>query len=355
MLLTTPEHIPSQKRKEAPTSSSVRPKRVFHLSKERSSSNLRRASSNTSLNRIHKHRGPRHSGIAIISEQRKSTLQNLVKRNSTSNLTKSISSLTAEEPPLPPTQRQTRKRPNASASERKWREETWSKPSTAKDSTEQQVVCKAAPMGNIPNGVDTDDDQDALALAAELQKWSIEEAAAEKPSASLSQPEGNKAVEDEKIDLLTRQTANSKPLKYHPKPQPPRAAPSAVPLPSAAAADSLDTDMMDEDSDSDYVYDTYVREPDAGLLATKTTRALPATEMDGIETETEAENVGYLIIRPEDTEAWEEYFVSDGDESGDEEHGWGSSDSNGMYGFFISYQPLLRPSFLRLILFLSFK
>ena len=115
---------------------------------------------------------------------------------------------------------------------------------------------------------------------------------------------------------------------------------------------------MDLDSDSDYVYDTYIREPDAGLFATKTTRSLPAVGMDGIETEAateaEAENVGYLVIRPEDTEAWEE-FMSDGEESGDDEHGWGSSDSNGMYTLFNLYRPYI-PTFVPwspIVLFVS--
>ncbi|MCJ1327993.1 hypothetical protein MMC10_004668 [Thelotrema lepadinum] len=335
MPLTAPESTSSQKRKEPPTDSPLRPKRVFHLSQERSSSTLRRSSSNTSLNRIHKQRGPRRSGIAVFSEQkRKANLQKLAKRDSISNLAKSVSKPQAEgeRPELHPSttnnassSTQPRKRPTASAQERKWRDSTWTKPS-AKGWTGQDIPEPAMDTNGYDDALD-------LKLVAELQAWSVEEARAH-PAPSSTQPASTLAEGQSKGDLLSRQQANAKPLKHRPKPQPPRE-PTPNPPPTGVAdanpdANPMDdADLMDQDEDDDeYVYDTYIREPELSTSTRTSTNPNTTTTLSSIqapEAENSGLNVGYLIIRAQDTEAWEE-FLSDGE--GDSEGEWESSDSN---------------------------
>lgn len=95
-------------------------------------------------------------------------------------------------------------------------------------------------------------------------------------------------------------------LKYKPKSPPLRYKdrhPDTVTI-------EVDTEMMDVDSDDgDFVYDTYVREPDT---------AVSIDEMNG--------NIGILVITEEDQEVWESYIDED-----DSDKDWNSEeeDENG--------------------------
>ncbi|KAJ9639529.1 hypothetical protein H2199_006564 [Coniosporium tulheliwenetii] len=69
----------------------------------------------------------------------------------------------------------------------------------------------------------------------------------------------------------------------------------------------MDTEMMDVDSDEgDFVYDTYVREPDT---------AVSIDEMNG--------NIGILVITEEDQEVWESYIDDD-----DSDKDWNSEEED---------------------------
>ena len=185
------------------------------------------------------------------------------------------------------------------------------------------------------------DDALDLKLVAELQAWSVEEARAH-PAPSSTQPASTLAEGQSKGDLLSRQQANAKPLKHRPKPQPPRE-PTPNPPPTGVAdanpdANPMDdADLMDQDEDDDeYVYDTYIREPELSTSTRTSTNPNTTTTLSSIqapEAENSGLNVGYLIIRAQDTEAWEE-FLSDGE--GDSEGEWESSDSNGTYILLLS-------------------
>ena len=72
----------------------------------------------------------------------------------------------------------------------------------------------------------------------------------------------------------------------------------------------IDVDMMDLDSDEgDFVYDTYVRQPDT---------AVSLDEMNG--------NIGILVITEEDQEVWESYIE---DEDSDKDWNSEEEDENG--------------------------
>ena len=319
-LQKTPFENPNQALGHSIGEATTKSKRVFHLSKERSSSSLRHSSSISSLSRIHKHRRARGHGIAVFSEQRRANLEKLVKSDSMSGLSHSIANLSTIKPaavsdgPAMPSS-SPRKRPNASTTERKWREETWAKPSN-KDSTAQDVQM---------DGADPSDDA-SLALAAELQQFALEETA-QKPLLSLPDATSTAAKDAEPLRdaaLLAAQHANAKPLKFKPK------AEAARNRASNSQSSPLEpTVIVDEDSESEWIYDTYIRESYPVSAASEPEdMALDGTQPGG-EKVVSAENVGYLVIRQEDEEAWEE-FMSEGDHSSDEERWEDEEDSNGM-------------------------
>ena len=116
-------------------------------------------------------------------------------------------------------------------------------------------------------------------------------------------------------------------MKYQPKPPPPRNIPDATTPQDTPISGSPDTsndiDMGEEES-PDWVYDTYVRD----LIGP---RYQGSIEPKDSTTETEDlgrdEKVGYLVIRSEDEQAWEEYLFDEEDSEGhyDDE----AEDSNG--------------------------
>ena len=278
---------------------------MFHLSKERASARLRHSSSASSLHSlrgIRKHGRLPYGAVAVISEQKKAQRRQQIQRQI--SLQQLAESKQDDKLPDDPAQVQTQKRPNASAAERKWRHEHWTK-------SAQDVSMK----DDTPHD-DSVEDEASLALAAELQQFAMQESAKDASAPSPTPPtEAQTPRLEADEDLYAQQLRGAKPLKYQPKPQPPRnREPPAV--------------LVAEDPEDDWVYDTYVREYHDPMSAAPDKPMIDASQPKPIEPPV-ADNVGYLVIRTEDEEAWEE-LMSDGE--GSEEERWeDEDDSNGKF------------------------
>ena len=292
---------------------SAKPKRVFHLSKENAPRSPRRSSSASSLRvsqGIRKRRRSPHGAIAVVSELKKTQIVQYVEKE----LSNQGSGNDRPDEDLPDAPPRAQKRPNASASERNWRNEHWTKPLAT------ETVMGDERAVNDPN------EEKSLALAAELQQFALDET--QKPWEAHTTPglsHGANLAPASGDSLLARQLRNAKPLKYQPKPQPPR---NREP-PTVTA---------DEDTESEWVYDTYIREPNEPSPSIDDT-ATDKAQQDLRKNETD--NIGYLIIAPEDELVWEQ-FMSDGD--GSEEETWeDENDSNGKRNIGSSKCPNFKP------------
>ena len=370
-------------------------RRVFHLSHS-AVKGLRHSISSSSLNGVHKRKHVSGPKIAILTEQRKAKLIDRLEAktakasihdmvfvtndNASTSTAKDlgvkISHPMSENKPGPQDNTPSRKRPNASAAEKKWRRE--------------QLKPEPSPGANELEATIGEDDA-SLALAAELQKFAMAGIASETTTPKPLTKASTKEIESEK--------KAPKPLKFAPKPPLPRKSSGHAPLilSSGNPVDNNNADTGEVDATmmvpaplfdpEDWVIDTFVRAHESDFISTipkqdrdasptlfpqaetidlgnshrtrdsatsnlslssivvsnetnvqdstssnhtLSTAALPKeNNVQDSSTSTHPlpstvvpkENIGYLIIRSEDEEAWEWYAQSeDGDEKADREY-----------------------------------
>ena len=221
-----------------------------------------------------------------------------------------------------------RKRPNATAAERKWRTETWAtnrpeKPNEVDDGNGRRTA------ENIYEP-SSQWDYGSAKLAEQLQEVALEEMrASEERQRGLSGGGGT--------------------LKVKPKPPKPRRqarAEKVVEEDGSGDDDDDDDDVMtdtvylddiDDDDDGDYVLDTYVRSSAAaasepfGIIVTEAAESSEDhdSSLHNSSSIIDHSNVGILVIENEEEEAlWEAFFAEDEEESDPE---WNSEeeDENG--------------------------
>lgn len=238
--------------------------------------------------------------------------------------------LASEKPERP------RKRPVVNQAERKWREERKSAISAAKQHISQVLdrEAEAAHQSNWEN--------ESERLARELEKVALEldsemdVAATETDYTQLSRPSRPPSV------------MPKPPLRYQPRtPNKHRAGASDAQVMQGPvekleeATNTLPGGAEEEESDGEYVYDTYIRKPlpDTGLLT---------DPLVGLDTDQEAwlrqhgidanrQDIGVIVITQEDEEYWENFVEDEEDEDR-----WDSedADSNGKQSIAILAEPL---------------
>ncbi|KAF6234530.1 hypothetical protein HO173_007155 [Letharia columbiana] len=173
-----------------------------------------------------------------------------------------------------------RKRPNATAAERKWRTETWANPPKPNEVTEN--LTRTAENINEPS---SQWNYESTGLAEQLQEVALEEIrASEERAKGLSG--GGK-------------------LKVKPKPPKPRQ-PRTETSADERGGDDIMLDTIKLDDDGDYVLDTYVRS------SAQPFRVMEPTELhhDSLNS-IDPGNIGILVIEDEEEEALWEAFAED--------------------------------------------
>ena len=190
-----------------------------------------------------------------------------------------------------------RKRPNATAIERKWREENWDKPTTPRSSIQQRT--KTACHANQPSH---EWNYESPELAAQLQQIAFQE----------SEIQSSYPLKDH---------SNRRQLKVMPKPPKPRQ-PVVNVDPDEKDGDDVMADVVSLDNDFEYVFDTYVRTITQPSHTNTNDLILdPSSGVHGLK-------MGVLIIDDgEEEELWETFG-----EDVDSDPEWNSEeeDENGM-------------------------
>ncbi|KAI9368274.1 hypothetical protein BJX61DRAFT_232040 [Aspergillus egyptiacus] len=208
-----------------------------------------------------------------------------------------------------PTATRPRKRPVVNKAEKLWREERQGAISAAKEHISQILEKEAqAHQSNW------DDESDRLARQFEQIALELDGEMDVTPT----------EMHQYTPSALTRPRLPKPPLKHQPRtPNKHRAAPPHAPtgLDQAAAVDQAD------DSDEDYVYDTYIRRP----LLDKGNLTDPLVDLDldqeawlrhhGIDAA--RQDIGVIVITPEDEIYWEDFA-----EEEDDEDRWDSEDGD---------------------------
>ncbi|KAE8144326.1 hypothetical protein BDV25DRAFT_167098 [Aspergillus avenaceus] len=217
-----------------------------------------------------------------------------------------------------------RKRPVVNQAEKKWREERKGAISAAKNHISQ--VMEKGPVSRQSNWEDEserlarDFEQIALELEGEMEVVPSEPEPISQPSAER-----------------TRSAMPKPPMKYLPRtPNKLRTAGGAqgaegleeFPTTASSLRHTVPTAAdPDDDSDGEYVYDTYIRRPlsDGGQL----TNPLADVQLDQDEwfrqkgIDTSRQDIGVIVITPEDEEYWEHFAEED-----DDEDQWDSEDGD---------------------------
>ena len=260
--------------------------RRFHLTKDSVSySHQVRASRRGVL----KHKKDLPENLPVFSERTKEFLSSLVLDTFSSSQDGEILQATAQHTTV--TQEETAspvKRPNASEAEKQWRAQNWQKPARRPTAEKPPPRSQAA-----EDFLATQQEYETLKLAAELQKFALQQTTTQ--GAAISSP-------------LERQA------KVKPKPQPDRHGhghDKHDPPDHRATADN-------QEDETEWIVETYVREANpAPANAASPTAANPYPPAGAF---------GLLVIAEEDEPAWEVFGEDDGggsDASGD------GSDSNG--------------------------
>ncbi|KZF21465.1 hypothetical protein L228DRAFT_153808 [Xylona heveae TC161] len=201
-----------------------------------------------------------------------------------------------------------RKRPGASAEEKKWREENWSQ-------TKPRILGTAQPskQGQTVQSKASDWDYESSCLAEQLQDVALQEI----QKFQSTQPSPGASP---KLKLKPKVPA----LRYkdrHPE--------EREKVEQHDPFNEMETHTSD---DEDYVYDTYIRHP--GLADGSDFNNMMGSE----------KNIGFLVITEEDQPIWETYAEDEDDSDKD----WNSEeeDENGKLSFLL---PLLLSSFFWLV------
>ena len=199
------------------------------------------------------------------------------------------------------------KRPGASSAERQWREKTWSKSATANAAAQDTYI-------EAPDANDT-----FLALAAELQEFAMQESEKDAATTVGAETSAPASVSHPPVHHSIRP---AKPLKYLPKAPPLRY--------HERHPETLSQSMLDEESESEWVYDTYIREIHDGSSKSPDDMIIDLVQPADAKLAAAASSIGYLVIRAEDEDIWEE-FMSDGESSDEEKWGEDEEDENGRW------------------------
>jgi hypothetical protein len=213
-----------------------------------------------------------------------------------------------------------RKRPVVNQAERKWREERQTAISAAKEHI-TQVLEKEA------HSRKSDWEEESERLAREFEQIALELEGGMDTQPSVQRPVAQ---------TTARPIIPKPPLKYQPRT--PNKHRATTPLETSVPAipdarPPVEAMAQEDDSDGEYVYDTYIRRP----LPERTLLTDPLTDFEtghekwfqqnGIDTT--RQDIGVIVITQEDEEYWEHFAEDDEDEEWDSE----DADSNGMLDF----------------------
>ena len=169
------------------------------------------------------------------------------------------------------------RRPNATAEEKRWRDENWSRRRSREASATQE-----RPANDIP--IDYPDDNASLRLARELQQFAMEETSGSSLDAQPAMPFRSRyqpKLPPQRHRDRTTISSNHKDLLEDSE---------------AASQDTLMRDASAPQNDDEvWEYHTYVIQP---YSADTSTEADPTVGED---------NFGFLVITESDEEAWEQY------------------------------------------------
>ncbi|KAK2765658.1 hypothetical protein FQN54_008514 [Arachnomyces sp. PD_36] len=237
-----------------------------------------------------------------------------------------------------------RKRPVINSAEKRWKAEQGAASaasSRAKANLTEEKEKTGKSVRDDPSNWDHDSDQ----LAQELQQVALEMMREESqgPSAPKNQASSGHAP-------MAGVVYPKPQLKYQPR-NPPRRAhngaaaaqqqkkdPNAMDTDDPASGFTTDKDTAGEDSDGDYVYDTYIRRPlpqagfserDAAAAAAASAETILQASKSPIPINGDqlSRNIGIVVISAEDEEYWDTYAVDD-DGRGGEEKDWDSEDED---------------------------
>lgn len=286
---TTGSPIPPSTQSKTKDLKTPRRKRIFHLSMTKTSV-LSRVSSSSSLRASSRQRGRNLSSVAVFAEKRAQMVEQMARsmiNNRPETSTVADDGISKDD--------KARKRPlTQSLSSQK-----------LKDLSASASVISAK----------EEDTEASLALATELQQFTLDTTESTTVT-DIAQPE-------EKVPQIFRK----RPMKYQPRPPPPRNIQDAVTSQEKATPGFQNTPkdiIMGDNNQEEWVYDIYVRDvvPAVNQESSKLNNGGLGKANLGA-----TENVGYLVIRSEDEAAWEEFMSDDEDSEGD----WGGEDedSNG--------------------------
>ncbi|KAL3467434.1 hypothetical protein BJX64DRAFT_248658 [Aspergillus heterothallicus] len=214
---------------------------------------------------------------------------------------------TTQEPARP------RKRPVVNQAEKKWREERQGAISAAKEHISQVLE-----KGARAHQSNWEDESDRLARQFEQIALELDGEVEAAPPVTTQHPQ----------PTVTRSAMPKPPLKYQPRtPNKHRAAP---PVPGPAQETPIKPVKLPTeealDSDEDYVYDMYIRRP----LPARGTLTDPLVDLEDQEAwlryhgiDTSRQDIGVIVITPEDEILWEDFAESD-----DDEDRWDSEDGD---------------------------
>ena len=257
-----------------------------------------------------------------------------------------------------------RKRPVVNKAEKRWRaEQSLSRSHSKTNLTEENKMAEKTgkSVRDHPSNWDHSSDQ----LAQELQQLALEIMMEDSKSSTVEKPVEKPVEKTAYAPTPIAGISTKRPqLKYQPRPPPQRFRDriqnqehASKPVQTDNAEDKLrqnqnkDTDApktdtplsgstvekdaaRDEDSDGDYVYDTYVRQPlpprvstdhDAAVAAAASAETiLSAARLPiPINGDQSSRNIGIVVISEEDEEYWDTYAVED-----DSEKEWDSEDED---------------------------
>lgn len=206
------------------------------------------------------------------------------------------------EPNPEPDSQTPQKRPNVNATERQWRAEQWSRDHSS------EHKASATCLNKTGTSIDTNPslwDYNSLQLAEQLQELAHQET-------STHSPPPTPAKHEHSTRLRTRpKVPEQRYAERHPE--------DSI---LSNTIDTMDLSSDDED-DSEYVYDTYIRQPSRPMVADAD------VYMENGDTESEGK-VGFLVITGEDEADWQAFAEDD-----DSDKDWNSEeeDENGKRGY----------------------
>ncbi|GFF43710.1 hypothetical protein IFM51744_05572 [Aspergillus udagawae] len=305
--------------RESPVSASPRSVRRFQISRSNTPVNVLRSAGGG----VQKRRGD--GAVAVLVEKLRRTPHS---RQASLVADAAAQAATAEgevrgvsvpEPEPEPARR--RKRPVVNQAERKWREERKTAISAAKEHISQVLEKEAhARKSNW--------EDESERLAREFEQIALELEGSTETQPSVQQPVAQ---------TTARPIIPRTPLKYQPRtPNKPRAtAPREASVPAIPDVGTPVEAMVqeEEDSDGEYVYDTYIRKP---LPEGTTLLTDPLTDLEtghekwfqqnGIDTT--RQDIGVIVITQEDEEYWEHFAEDDEDEEWDSEDADSNAENN---------------------------